>query len=105
MYNHNNAAHNAFTTINATNTFNACKTNSPLKPVLINSDYPMLFKIFLLYILSSIGLILIDLTFNNSQTQTFCNLYASSQKYYANIILLIKFKIMIILFRQTYSLT
>ena len=47
-------------------------------------------NIFIIYFVS-IGLILIDLTFNNLQTQTFCNLYASSQKYYANIILLIKF--------------
>ena len=105
MYNLNNAVHNAFITINATNTFNACKTNSPLKPVLINSDLPSVIQnIFIIYFVS-IGLILIDLTFNNSQTQTFCNPYASSQKYYANFILLIKFKIMIILFRQTYSLT
>ena len=89
----------SFTTINATNTFNAFKTNSPLKPVLINSDLPSVIQnMFIIYFVS-IGLILKDLT------QTFCNLHASSQNYYANIKLLIKFKIMIILFRQAYCLT
>ena len=77
------------------NTFNARKTNSPLEPVLIKSDLPSVIQyIFIIYFVR-IGLILIDLTY--SQSQTFCNLYASSQKYYANIKLLIKFKIMIIL--------